>query len=84
VPGTGFAAPLPRARAKRGGEDGLQPDRGDVAEERERRRLLPAFAFTWGFLAFALALAGVILLISYLTGGFGEGQERSGLWLWYA
>ncbi len=58
-------------------------EQSEVEEQRQRRRLLPALAFTWGFLAFALALAGVILLVVYLTGGFGEGQERSGIWLWY-
>jgi hypothetical protein len=59
-------------------------EQSEVEEQRQRRRLLPVFAFTWGFLAFAPAVAGVILLVIYLSGGFGEDQERSGLWLWYA
>jgi hypothetical protein len=48
-------------------------------ERRERRRLVPAIAFSWGFLVFALALAVVILLVIYFTGGFGEGSEPRGL-----
>jgi hypothetical protein len=35
---------------------------------RERRRLIPALAFSWGFLAFAVALALVIVLAVYLAG----------------
>jgi hypothetical protein len=51
----------------------------DAEERRERRRAFPALAFSWGFLAFAVAVALVILLVIYLTGGFGEGGgERSG------
>jgi hypothetical protein len=47
-------------------------------ERRERRRLLPAFVFSWGFLVFAIAVAAVILLVVYFTGGFGEGSEPRG------
>jgi hypothetical protein len=51
----------------------------ETEERRERRRLVPVAAFSWGFLAFAVAVALVILLVIYLTGGFGEGGgERSG------
>jgi hypothetical protein len=46
---------------------------GEAEERRERRRLFPALAFSWGFLAFAILLAAAILLVIYLTGGFGEG-----------
>ena len=42
---------------------------GPAEERRERRRLLPALAFSWGFLAFALVLAAILLAV-YLAGGF--------------
>jgi hypothetical protein len=52
----------------------------DAEGRRERRRLFPALAFSWGFLVLAIVVAAVILLAVYLTGGFGEGgAERSGL-----
>jgi hypothetical protein len=52
----------------------------DSEERRERRRFFPALAFSWGFLVLAIVVAAVILLVLYLTGGFGEGGgERSGL-----
>jgi hypothetical protein len=42
---------------------------GPAKERRERRRLLPALAFSWGFLSFALVLAAVLLVV-HLAGGF--------------
>jgi hypothetical protein len=51
----------------------------EAEERRERRRVFPALAFSWGFLVLAIVVAAVILLVVYLTGGFGEGGgERSG------
>jgi hypothetical protein len=36
---------------------------GPAEERRDRRRLLPALAFSWGFLAFALVLAAILLAV---------------------
>lgn len=45
------------------------------AERRRRMRLLPALLFPWSFLVFALAVAGIVILVIWLLGGFGEGAE---------
>lgn len=42
---------------------------------RRRRQLLPAVGFAYSFLIAALVIAAIILLVIYLTGGFGEGGE---------
>jgi hypothetical protein len=80
---------LPRGRRGNTNDVAEKTDYSPVVEEptpteerRERRRLVPALAFSWGFLLFAIAVAAVILLVIYLTGGFGEGSEpREGLTL---
>ncbi len=49
-------------------------ERAPEAEERRERRTWTTFI--WGFHAFwiyAVVVAGIILLVLYLTGGFGEG-----------
>ena len=44
------------------------------AETRHERRLARAFVFgAYTFWIYALLLAGVIVLVIYLLGGFGEG-----------
>ncbi|HWM13459.1 MAG TPA: hypothetical protein VNO56_03185 [Gaiellaceae bacterium] len=44
------------------------------AEQRHERRLARAFVFgAYTFWIYALLLAGVIVLVIYLLGGFGEG-----------
>ena len=46
------------------------------AQKRRERRLWAPFALgAWSFLVYAAVLAGIILLVIYLTGGFGEGAE---------
>jgi hypothetical protein len=44
-------------------------------KRRERRILLPFLGGAWAFLVYAAVLAALILLVIYLTGGFGEGAE---------
>ena len=44
------------------------------AEQRHERRLARAFVFgAYSFWIYAMLLAGVIVLVIYLLGGFGEG-----------
>ncbi len=44
------------------------------AEQRHERRLTRAFVFgAYTFWIYAMLLAGVIILVIYLLGGFGEG-----------
>jgi hypothetical protein len=46
------------------------------AQKRRERRVWAPFALgAWSFLIYAAVLAGIILLVIYLTGGFGEGAE---------
>ena len=45
-------------------------------ETRRRRRfILGLLTYSHALWIYALALAGIILLVIYLTGGFGEGSE---------
>jgi len=44
-------------------------------KQRERRLWAPFALGAWSFLIYAVVLAAIILLVIYLTGGFGEGAE---------
>jgi hypothetical protein len=51
----------------------------DAESRRERRLFWTIFAGAHAFWLYAVLLAGVILLVIYLAGGFGEGGgERGG------
>jgi hypothetical protein len=46
------------------------------AEAERERRFARAFVFgAYSFLVYALVLAGIIVLVIWLAGGFGEGGE---------
>jgi hypothetical protein len=47
----------------------------EAEKRRERRLWAPFVAGAWSLLIYAAILAGIILLVIYLLGGFGEGAE---------
>jgi hypothetical protein len=47
----------------------------EAEKRRERRLWAPFITGAWSFLIYAAVLAGIILLVVYLLGGFGEGAE---------
>ena len=53
----------------------VEQEAPDAQKRRERRLWAPFALGAWSFLLYALVLAAVILLVVYLTGGFGEGAE---------
>lgn len=53
----------------------VETEAPEPEKRRERRMLLPFLGGAWAFLVYASLLAGIILLVIYLTGGFGEGAE---------
>jgi hypothetical protein len=48
---------------------------GDAERQRSRRIFWTAFGGVHMLLLYAVLLAGAILLVIYLTAGFGEGAE---------
>ena len=48
---------------------------GDAEKRRERRRWSALLGAAHAFWIYAVILAGVILLVIYLTGGFGTGAD---------
>ena len=50
-------------------------DAGEAEKTRERRKWSAVLGGAHLFWIYALVLAGVILLVIYLTGGFGTGAD---------
>jgi hypothetical protein len=48
---------------------------GDAEKTRERRKWAAVLGGAHVFWIYALALAGIILLVIWLTGGFGAGSD---------
>ena len=48
---------------------------GEAEKRRERRKWWAVFGGAHVFWVYALALAGIILLVVWLTGGFGTGAD---------
>ena len=53
----------------------LEEKTPEAEKRRERRVWAPFVLGAWSFLVYAAVLAGIIVLVIYLTGGFGEGAE---------
>ena len=48
---------------------------GEAAKRRKHRMLWGVLGASHMLLVYALVLAGIVLLVIYLVGGFGEGAE---------